>query len=61
LSKSTILGTLSDDSDILTPAHFENLARKFPLLYRLYNWQRVYSARKDGSAFNTFLSKSKDV
>ena len=31
------------------------------MLYKLYNWQKVYSARKDGSAFSTFLNKSKDV
>lgn len=31
------------------------------MLYKLYNWTKVYSARRDGSAFNTLLSKTKNV
>ena len=31
------------------------------MLYKLYNWTKVYSARRDGSAFNTFLNKSRNV
>lgn len=37
------------------------MVKHFPLLYKLYNWQKVFSARRDGSAFNTFLNKAKDV
>ncbi len=61
LTKSIILGSLTEESDIIKPTHFENLVKYFPLLYKLYNWQKVFSARRDGSAFNTFLNKSKDV
>lgn len=31
------------------------------MLYKLYNWQKVYSVRRDGSAFSTFLNKTRDV
>lgn len=31
------------------------------MVYKLHNWALMYSARRDGSAFSTFLSKSKDV
>lgn len=61
LTKSAILGTLTDESNIINQTQFENLNKKFPTLYKLYNWQKVYSARKDGSAFNTFLNKSRNV
>jgi len=37
------------------------LVKKFPLLYKLYNWQKAFSARRDGSAFNTFLNKTKNI
>ena len=31
------------------------------MLYKLYNWEKVYSTRRDGSAFSTFLNKTKGV
>lgn len=57
IAPNAILGSITEESDIITPEHFENLARGFPILYKLYNWTKSYSARRDGSAFNTFLSK----
>lgn len=61
IRKSAILGTIKESSDIITEEHFENLAKGFPMLYKLYNWEKVYSTRRDGSAFSTFLNKTKGV
>ena len=61
ITKSAIFGTITEESDIITTEHFDNLISGFPMLYKLYNWTKVYSARRDGSAFNTLLSKTKNV
>jgi hypothetical protein len=32
-----------------------------PVLYKLYNWVRVYCCTKDGSSFSTFLNRCMNV
>ena len=61
IRQSAILGNIMEESDIISHEHFDNLTKGFPILYKLYNWVKVYSARRDGSAFNTFLNKSRNV
>jgi len=32
-----------------------------PVIYQLYNWTKVYGSTRDGTSFNTFLKKSKNI
>lgn len=61
IRQSAILGTMTETSGIITEEHFCNLAKGFPMLYKLYNWEKAYSIRRDGSAFSTFLKKTRGV
>ena len=56
-----MLGALSEESTIISEIQFSNLVLKLPMLYQLYNWNKVYSCRRDGTSFNTFINKTKGV
>jgi hypothetical protein len=55
------LGNLAEPSDILTPEEFSGIVNSMPVLYKLYNWVKVYSCTRDGSSFSTFLNRCLNV
>jgi hypothetical protein len=45
----------------LSVEEFNQLVPYLPVLYRLYNWSKFYSATRDGTSFTTFLNRSKGL
>lgn len=61
INPSAVLGSLSEPSEIITPEEFAGIVNSMPVLYKLYNWFRIYSCTKDGSSFTTFLNRCINV
>ncbi len=54
-----IIGQMNGESACLNASQFHKLAEQLPVLFQLYNWNRIYQSSEDGCSFRTLMNKVK--